>query len=79
MPRIDYRVVKGGGPRGGGSLIFPKLPQSSRAGILRVPQEHPLPFKNPTILSWCRALVFLYLEDHPMTCKLVSMVIVVVP
>ena len=50
-----------GGPRGGGSLIFPKLPQCSRAGILRLPQEHPLPFKNPTILSWCRALVFFVL------------------
>ena len=33
----DYRVVKGGGPRGGGSLIFPKVPQSS-LGILRVLQ-----------------------------------------
>ena len=29
-----------GGPRGGGSLIFPKVPQSS-LGILRVPQLPP--------------------------------------
>ncbi len=41
------RVVKGGVPRGGGSLMFPKVPQSS-LGILRVPQlppplEHPPP------------------------------------
>ena len=28
-PPNNYRVVKGGGPRGGGSLIFPKVPQSS--------------------------------------------------
>ena len=47
---IIYRVVKGGVPRGGGSLMFPKVPQSS-LGILRVPQlppplEYP-PLKNP--------------------------------
>ena len=36
----DYRVVKGVVPRGGGSLIFPKVPQSS-LGILRVPQLPP--------------------------------------
>ena len=35
--KVVYRVVKGGGPRGGVSLIFPKVPQSS-LGILRVPQ-----------------------------------------
>ena len=50
MLRDNYRVVKGGVPRGGGSLMFPKVPQSS-LGILRVPQlppplEHP-PLKNP--------------------------------
>ena len=50
---FHYRVVKGGGvPRGGGPLMFPKVPQSS-LGILRVPQlppplEHPT-LKNPTI------------------------------
>ena len=30
----NYRVVKGGVPRGGGSLIFPNVPQSS-LGILQ--------------------------------------------
>ena len=49
---LIYRVVKGGGPRGGVSLMFPKVPQSS-LGILRVlqlppPLEHP-PLKNPII------------------------------
>ena len=47
---IIYRVVKGGGPRGGGSLIFPKVPQSS-LGILRIPQLPPPwtpPLRNPT-------------------------------
>ena len=48
---VNYRVVKGGGPRGGVSLIFPKIPQSS-LGILRVPQlppplGHPGTLKNP--------------------------------
>ena len=39
--RVGYRVVRGGGvPRGGGSLIFPNVPQSS-LGILRVPQLPP--------------------------------------
>ena len=37
---FDYRVVKRGVPKGGGSLIFPKVPQSS-LGILRVPQLPP--------------------------------------
>ena len=51
-----YRVVKGGGvPRGGGSLMFPKVPQSS-LGILRVPQlppplNTPGTLRNPTILG----------------------------
>ena len=45
---IHYRVVKGGGcPRGGGSLIFPKVPQSS-LGILRVPQLPP-PLDTPPL------------------------------
>ncbi len=44
-----------GGPRGGVSLIFPKVPQSS-LGILRVPQlprplGHP-PLKNPIKIQW---------------------------
>ena len=38
-------LLRGEGPRGGGSLIFPKVPQSS-VGILRAPPEHP-PLKNP--------------------------------
>ena len=43
-----YRVVKGGGvPRGGGSLMFPKVPQSS-LGILRVPQLPP-PLNTPPL------------------------------
>ena len=54
-PWLCYRVVKGGGPRGGGSLIFPNVPQSS-LGILRVPQFPPPPLntpplRNPTIMS----------------------------
>ncbi len=32
-----YRVVKGGGPRGGGSLMFPKAPQSSQTESLGFP------------------------------------------
>ena len=45
-------LLRGGVPRGGGSLIFPKVPQSS-LGILRVPQlppplEHPGTLRNPT-------------------------------
>ena len=45
--KLTYRVVKGGGvPRGGGSLIFPKVPQSS-LGILRVPQLPPLEHPPP--------------------------------
>ena len=52
-----YRVVKGGGgvPRGGGSLMFPKVPQSS-LGILRVPQLPP-PWTPPTkigSISWAK-------------------------
>ena len=43
----NYRVVKGGVPRGGGSLIFPKVPQSS-LGILRVPQLPP-PLNTPPL------------------------------
>ena len=42
-----YRVVKGGVPRGGGSLMFPKVPQSS-LGILRVPQLPP-PLNTPPL------------------------------
>ena len=38
-------LLRGGVPRGGGSLIFPKVPQSS-LGILRVPQLPP-PWTNP--------------------------------
>ena len=38
-------LLRGGVPRGGGSLIFPKVPQSS-LGILRVPQL-PLPLNTP--------------------------------
>ena len=39
-------LLRGGGgvPRGGGSLIFPKVPIFPN-GILRVPQEHP-PFRT---------------------------------
>ena len=40
-------MLRGGGPRGGGSLIFPKVPQSS-LGILRVPQL-PLPLNTPPL------------------------------
>ena len=39
-PTIIGLLRGGGGPRGGGSLIFPKVPQSS-LGILRVPQLPP--------------------------------------
>ena len=40
-------LLRGGVPRGGGSLIFPKVPQSS-LGILRVPQLPPpwTPYKE---------------------------------
>ena len=34
---IIYRIVKGVGPRGGGSLIFPKVPQSSQTESLGFP------------------------------------------
>ena len=49
-------MSRAGGPTGGGSLVFPKVPQSSLLGILRVPQlppplEHPPPLKNPTNLD----------------------------
>ena len=43
--KFNNRILKGGGPRGGGSLMFPKVPESL-LGILRVPQEHPLPLRT---------------------------------
>ena len=48
-------LLRGGVPRGGGSLIFPKVPRSS-LGILRVPQlppplNTPPPLRNPTMMS----------------------------
>ena len=47
MWNIYYRVVKGGGvPRGGGSLIFPKVPQSS-LGI----QKHQTSLKPPAFFD----------------------------
>ena len=43
-----YRVVKGGGPRGGVSLIFPKVPQSSRPESLGF-TSYPLPLDTPPL------------------------------
>ena len=44
-------LLRGGVPRGGGSLIFPKVPQSSQTESLGFPSypplEHP-PLRNPT-------------------------------
>ena len=58
-----------GGPRGGGSLMFPKVPQSSLE-ILRVPQLPPPlghPLKNPIILEQQRSSIIptsLQTEEH---------------
>ena len=41
-------LLRGGVPRGGGSLIFPKVPQSS-LGILRVPYLPPPPLNTPPL------------------------------
>ena len=41
-----YRIPKGGVPRGGGSLIFPKVPQSSQTESLGFP-SYPLPLDTP--------------------------------
>ncbi len=46
-------LLRGGVPRGGGSLIFPKLPQSSQTESLGFPRNtpslgHPGTLKNPT-------------------------------
>ncbi len=41
-------LLRGGLPGGGGSLIFPKVPQSS-LGILRVPQLPPPPLNTPPL------------------------------
>ena len=53
IPHDFIGLLRGGVPRGGGSLMFPKVPQSS-LGIFRVPQlppplEHP-PLRNPTMI-----------------------------
>ena len=54
-------LLRGGGvPRGGGSLIFPKVPQSS-LGILRVPQLPPLehlPLGTLQIYEWNRLEIY---------------------
>ena len=61
-----YRVVKGGGvPRGGGSLIFPKVPQSS-LGILKVPQVPP-PLEHPPPLGTLQSHVENLLGDCSMS------------
>ena len=68
-----YRVVKGGGPRGGVSLIFPKVPQSSQTESLGFPSYLPPPLghpdlKNPIIDGGCKH-VFIFTskigEDEP--------------
>ncbi len=49
--RLPKGVIIGllrGGFQGGGSLIFPKVPQSS-LGILRVPQLPPPPLNTPPL------------------------------
>ena len=43
----NYRIVKGGVPRGGGSLIFPKVPQ-----LPPPPLEQP-PVRNPEAEGFC--------------------------
>ena len=43
---INYRVVKGGGPRGGGSLIFRNIPQSSQTESSGFP-SYLLPLDTP--------------------------------
>ena len=39
---LCYRVFKGGGPKGGVSLMFPQVPQSSQTESLGFP-SYPLP------------------------------------
>ena len=67
LPSTDYRVVKGGGPRGGGSLIFPKVPQSSqteseKGSPVTPPLEHPGTLKNPTNRTrWWFQIFFIFI------------------
>ena len=57
-------LLRGGVPRGGGSLIFPKVPQSS-LGILffwggegRIPQVPSMIFFFQGVFCWCFFFVF---------------------